>query len=96
MNKKLPEIYKGNDFSHINNNKKIFYSKEKPYDNKFSYVEININDYILNTPVLIETYDNDIIKTKIISKRTNHILTSNNNIIELKKIKSIKYLFDIN
>ena len=93
MKKKLLKIYKGSDYSHVNNNKSVFYSfKEEKID--FNNIESkNIEyEYIINTPVTIETYSNEIIHSKIVSKLKDHILTSNNRIIKLKDIKSIKTL----
>ena len=91
MNKKLPKIYKGNDYSHVNNNKKIFHLSEKKYNyDNGKLNSCNIDNYIINSLVLIETYDNKIIKTKIVSKRTNYIVTSENKIIKTDEIKSIK------
>ena len=91
MKKKLPSIYKGNDYTHVNNNKYVFRSGEI---NK-SYLASNSNKtfdsvYLINTPVIIETLDNKTIKSKIIGKLNDHILTSDNEIIKLINIKSIK------
>ena len=90
MNKKLPGIYKGKDYSHVNNNRKVFVSKETSELNTIK--EVNINDFLLNTPVLVETNDNNIIKAKIISKRNDYILMDNKKIIKHNNIKQIKYL----
>ena len=90
MEKKLPGIYKGKDYSHVNNNRKVFISKEIKELNPIE--EANINDYLLNTPVLIETKDNKTIKAKIISKRNDYILMDNKKIIKHNNIKKIKYL----
>lgn len=97
MNKKLPGIYKGNDYSHVNNNKKIFYSgnKEQIIENDNINNKSYINEYTLNTPVIIETYDDNVIKTKIVSKRNDHILTSDNKIIKTSNIKSIKTIYKL-
>ena len=93
MTKKLPKIYKGNDFSHVNNNKQVFYSsKEEIKKDLNKDILIFDKQYILNTPVVIETIDNNIYNTKIISKVSDHILISNNKIIKLEQIKSIKTL----
>lgn len=93
MSKKLPKIYKGNDFSHVNNNKKVFYSSKEEIKQNFNKdVLILDKQYILNTPVVIETINENIYNTKIISKVTDHILLSNNRIIKLEDIKSIKTL----
>lgn len=88
MEKKLPKIYKGEDYRHVSNNKKIFSfdGKSKSLENKrdISFEK----DYIINMPVKIETFDN-IITAKIVSKVGDHIMTSTNQIIMLKDIKSI-------
>ena len=86
MNKKLPSIYKGGDYTHVNNNKTVFRSQLKTENN----IKETKTSYILNTPVIIETIDNRIIKTKITAKLKDHVLTSNNEIIKLKDIKAIK------
>ena len=96
MDKKLPGIYKNTDYSHVNNNKRVFYSgdveNQKKDDVTASSKEKNIsNEYILNTPVIIETI-NEKLNARIVSKVGDHILTSNNKIIKLKDIKSIKTL----
>ena len=95
MNKKLPGIYKGNDYSHVNNNKRIFYSGNKEQIIEHNIIKDSTDEYVLNTPVVIETYDNGVIKTKIISKRSDHILTSDNKIIKTSNIKSIKTIYKI-
>lgn len=95
MNKKLPNIYKGEN--NINsNNKKSYYSfsnnikkeeKEKEYikpfnaDNFFNY---------FNKIVIIELMSGEIINTKILSKLGDRVLLENGNYLELDKIKNIK------
>ncbi len=92
MKKKLPSIYKENNYTHVSNNRYVFRSDNtsKSYsvsDNK----SIDFDSiYLLNTPVIIETLDNKVIKSKIVGKLGDHILTSNNEIIKLINIKSIK------
>ena len=86
MNKKLPSIYKSGDYMHVNNNKSIFRS-----DTKVNTIKKNFDfNYPLNTPVIIETFDNRVIKSKITAKLKDHVLTSNNEIIKLENIKLIK------
>lgn len=95
MDKKLPSIYKNTNYDHVNNNKRIFYSALSKENNINTYKEgitKNIdNEYILNTPVIIETYTEKI-NAKIVGKVGDHILTSNNKVIKLKDIKFIKTL----
>ena len=92
MKKKLPSLYKGNDYAHINNNRCVFRSNEfGTVDSTSDTKRIDLESvYLINTPVVIETMDNKVIKTKIVGKLSDHILTSNNEIIELVNIKSIK------
>ena len=90
MEKKLPKIYKGENYSHVNNNKKVFsFDSSKKEDininNNFSFEK----DYLINMPVIIET-NNKTITCKIVSKVGDHIMTSKNQIIKLDDIKSIK------
>ena len=89
MDKRLPNIYKGENYSHVNNNKKVFYSNKELDIRRTEDDEIISDEYILNIPVKIETYDS-IITTKIVSKVHDHIMTSDNKIIKLRDIKSIK------
>lgn len=90
MNKKLPGIYKGNDYSHVNNNKTIYYSNLETKPNVVRE-EFNIDEIMFNVPTIIETKD-EVLKTKIVSKIKDHILTSNNKTIKINDIRSIKNL----
>lgn len=92
MKKKLPSLYKGNNYTHINNNRYVFRSNEFGNDNSTNKIKnVDLESvYLINTPVVIETIDNRVIKTKIVGKLSDHILTSNNEIIKLVNIKSIK------
>ena len=95
MKKKLPELYKNSDFTHINNNKRVFYSNIDKDNNVTDNLKVDLdNEYILNTPVMIETRDGTKISCKIVSKIGDHILTSNNKIIKLDDIKFIKGIFN--
>ncbi|MDD6878633.1 MAG: hypothetical protein PUD59_00160 [bacterium] len=96
MSKKLPSIYKENSFKHKNNRTVYYTSNEnRIFDTNGVFQNTNIDsvsmdkEYILNSPVIVETFD-EIINTKIISKVGDHILTSNNKIIKLRDIKSIR------
>ena len=80
---KLPDIYKNVKVQ--SPNKEVYYSFEKDSDDRTFSKE----DIILNDIVIIKTVDNSY-ETKIVSKLNDHILTSNNKIIYLKDIKSIK------
>lgn len=94
MNKELPSIYKNTNCSYINNNKKVFYSSDLNKEPMIERNSKNIDEeYILNTPVIIQTYSEKI-NTKIVSKVGDHILTSTNKIIKLSEIKSISTLND--
>ena len=89
MNKKLPSVYKNTNCNYINNNKTVFYCDDRTDERIVEKTSTNIeNEYILNTPVIIETYTEKI-NAKIVSKIKDHIMTSNNKIIKLKDIKSI-------
>lgn len=91
MNKKLPNIYKGSDCTHIKNNKTVFssscYEVDFDEEDRTSKHTSEIN-YVFNTPVTIKTND-EIICAKIVSKLDDHILTSTNRVIKLKDIQSI-------
>ena len=91
MEKKLPKIYKGEDYSHVNNNKKIFCfdgTERKSFDEDKNRLSLD-KESLINIPVKIETFD-EVITAKIVSKVGDHIMTSTNKIIKLKDIKSIK------
>ena len=92
MDKKLPSIYKNTNYNHINNNKKVFYSNALNNEILIEKPSKNIDEeYILNTPVIIETYSEKL-NTKIVSKIKDHIVTSTNRVIKIKEIKSINTL----
>lgn len=92
MEKKLPNIYKASDCSRIRNNKTVFNFDYNSFDTRSDEEkkqEANNIDYVFNTPVTIKTAE-ETIKTKIVGKLDDHILTSDNRIIKLKDIESIK------
>ena len=92
LNKKLPSIYKNTNYNHINNNKKVFYSNSLNNETIIEKPSKNVDEeYILNTPVIIETYSEKL-NTKIVSKIKDHIVTSTNRVIKIKEIKSINTL----
>ena len=91
MNRKLPKIYKESNSKKINNNKTVFYS-DNSFNNTDNKETFNLEEeYVFNTPVIIETVD-EILKTKIVGKVKDHILTSNNKVIKLNEIKKISLL----
>ena len=89
MDKKLPSIYKNTNCNHINNNKKVFYCNQLNNEIVVEKPSKNIDEeYVLNTPVIIETYSEKF-NTRIVSKIKDHIVTSSNKVIKIKEIKSI-------
>lgn len=93
MGKKLPKIYKGEDYSHVDNNKKTYcFDLSKNGENIESDFKFSVDqDYIINIPVKIETHEKTI-TSKIVSRVGDHIMTNTNQVIKLKDIKSIKRL----
>ena len=89
MKKRLPGIYKGEGYKNVRNNKIVFYSSVKNQSSESNDNIIYENEYFLNIPVIVETFEKKI-SCKIVGKVGDHILTSNNEIIKLKDIKSIK------
>ena len=104
--KKLPKIYQG-ELSKIHNNKEVFDSLKdnnteikqvkvnKNYD-KLSVRDkikelINQNSYIFNTKVIINV-DNEDKECQIAGVVNNHIITMDNEIISIERIKDIKIL----
>ena len=105
MKKELPRIYVNNIDKAIDNNKKIYISniatkteakqktdEDKNLDEVKKIVKkmFNKKDLIYKIPVEIET-NNEKLKTKIIGKKDNYLITIENKIINIKEIKNIKY-----
>jgi len=101
MNKELPKVYANKINKEIKNNKKTYVykgenniSQDKKHTNSINDIEKIINQlfnrrgYVYKVPVKIET-DTEIIKTQIIGRNRNNIITRDNKIIEIKKIKAI-------
>lgn len=87
--KKLPKMYKNNVNKKINNNTIVFYGSKND-KNK----EINIDDYfkknkIYRKNVKITLNDKVIIKN-IIGRTTNHLITMDNELINIQDIKRIE------
>ena len=79
----MPNIYKSS--VKTNTNRKIFYSANEGSDRR-SFDE---NDIVLDKPVVIETV-NSTYNGRIVSRVKDHIITSNNEYILIKDIKSIQ------
>ena len=101
MKKKLPNISKFPNNKNISNNKDIYYSYMN--DPKTEYNQENSNNntkditidnlfetgnYIFNIPVVIKTKTSNI-KSTIIGKVGDHVITSNGNTIKTKDIENI-------
>ncbi len=91
MKKELPRIYKGSvkqsnnlRSTHVSGDKNI----ESPRDTINSLFRKN---EIYKQDVLIET-DNDTLKTKIVGRTEDHIITINNVVIKIDNIKKIDIL----
>jgi len=87
--KKLPKMYKNNVNKKINNNATVFYGS-----NGASVKEINIDDYfkknkIYRKDVKITLNDKTIVKN-IIGRTTNHLITIDNELINIQDIKKIE------
>ena len=92
--KKLPDIYKNQINKRMNNSQEYIVVNKKEQFNK---EEINkkINDifksdnYIYKIKVIIETEDG-ILEKYIIGKNNNYLITMDNELIDIEKIKDIK------
>ena len=106
MKKKLPKVFANEITRKINNNEKVYTTKEekenntnikekdlnkkiqnKTIDQKINEI-INTKKYIYKIPVVIITQEKEI-KTKIIGKNNKNVITMDNELIEISKIKEI-------
>jgi hypothetical protein len=87
--KKLPKMYKNNVNKKINNNTIVFYGSKND-KNK----EINIEDYFLKNKIYRKevkiTLNDKVIIKNIIGRTTNHLITMDNELINIQDIKKIE------
>ena len=98
MKKDLPKVFQNSINKELKNNNKIYYSNIKDEEIKNNKKEKNINrtinnifksiNYVYKANVLIKTKDKDI-KTKIIGRNKNYIITLDNKTIPIKDIVDI-------
>lgn len=101
MDKKLPSISKFGTTKRFSNNKQAYYSFIKEDNNSKGNDSIrgnkqeetlddlfNNGQYIFNIPVYIKTNKGDF-STTIVGKVNDHIITSNNQIIQIEDIVDI-------
>lgn len=97
--KKIPNVYVNKIEKNLNNNKKVFYSNvaedssknvkdEKSVKQKIEEIFAS-NTYVYKADVEIEL-DDRTISTKIIGKNFQNLITINNELIPISKIKNIK------
>ena len=99
MNKKLPNVYHNNENITTNNKdifisyqevKKIIKDKEPKKIIKNEEVNKNINFFkYFNKQVKVTLSNNEVIYTKILSKKDNKVLLSNGTYLNIEEIKSI-------
>ena len=94
MKDKLPNIYKGSDIR--NNNKKTYYSNEKPsIERKKPSVKLQdlfaSPSFIFNIRVLIKTKEENY-NTRIAGKMGNNIITVDNKVIPIRDIIDIQLI----
>lgn len=96
--KELPKVFHNNITKQINNNEKIFYSKDSAneqqiYDNKTVLQKINeifsSPNYVYKANVDILLNDTTLHK-RIIGRNKDFIITMDNKLIPIKDIKDIK------
>lgn len=89
MMKKLPKMYKNNIKKRMNNNTTVFYGGK---DEKAK--EINIEDYFLKNKIYRKevkiTLNDKVIIKNIIGRTTNHLITMDNELINIQDIKKIE------
>ena len=103
MKEKLPKIYVNKIEKKLNNNEQIYNtmskSEEKISEKKDKEQSINIKinkifntrKYVYKIPVKIKMKETDNeIKTRIIGKTKKHLITIDNELIEIEKIKDIE------
>ena len=91
MKKELPKLYKGN-VKHSNNLKMAHVSGERSIESPRDTINsLFKKNEIYKQDVLIET-DNDTLKTKIVGRTEDHIITINNSVIKIDNIKKIDIL----
>ena len=98
MKKDLQKVFQNSINKELKNNNKIYYSNIKDEEIKNNKKEKNINrtinnifksiNYVYKANVLIKTKDKDI-KTKIIGRNKNYIITLDNKTIPIKDIVDI-------
>ncbi len=91
MKKQLPNIFKGE--VKCNNNLKVAHAtnQERTITPRQTINEMFKKNKMYKQEVEIET-DSDNIKTKIIGRTEDHIITINNNVIKIDNIKKINIL----
>jgi len=104
MKKKLPKVFANKIDKEIKNNEKVYMSNkeeinetkvkkekrkpEKTINQKITKI-INNKNYIYKIPVIIYMEDKEI-KTYIIGQNKKNIITYDNKLIDIEKIKDIK------
>lgn len=91
MKKELPKIYKGKINSNAGNNLRATYGVKEEIDVRTSINKMFRENKLYKKDVEIEI-NNEIIKTKIIGKTENHIISIDNRVMRIDDIKSIKIL----
>lgn len=103
MDKKLPKVF-ANSLNDVHNNEKVFYSSEDRGDtNQVVHKSLkgnsvsdkikeifNATNYIYKADVEI-VFDNETVSKRIIGKNNNNLITMDNELIPIEKIKDIRY-----
>lgn len=91
MKKELPKIYKGKVSKNCSNNLRCSYGVTEQLDVRSSINKLFKENKLYKKDVEIEI-NNQIIKTKIIGKTDNHVITIDNKVIRIDEIQDFKIL----